>query len=319
MDQFDYAIYRYLSPDGLIRFWGARRSIDPRVSVREIAEKVGLSEAGTRARLRSLKEKGILHGNETWLNPSLFGASLVVAEVPVNEASEARQLLQELSLVDGVTFARDILDEQDRKVRVHFVSDNASATARRTSLLRRLSPTGTLRGPTPYWIPPCSRNLTPLDWRMLKAFRSRPDSTLARFAKEVGVSLKTTASRFHALLDSYACWWTPDGQSEEMPLALLSISLREAGDRLGVAREVARQNPSWMPVAPDGYGVPPGTPSAPLVGLVPVEGPAGVERTVRRTLDIEGVVDLRRTFALGSAGYAQWYDEGLARRVESPP
>jgi DNA-binding Lrp family transcriptional regulator len=318
VDRFDYAIYRYLSPDGFIRFWGARRSIDPRVSVREIAEKVGLSEAGTRVRLKSLKERGILHGSETWLNPSVFGASLVVVEVPVREASEAKQLLQELSLVDGVTFARDILDEQDRKVRVHYISDNVSSTARRTSLIRRLSPTGALRGPTPYWIPACSRNLSPLDWRLLEAFRSRPDSTLARFAKEVGVSLKTTASRFHALLDSYACWWTPDGESEEMPLALLSISIQEGGDRPGVAREVAQQNPSWMPVAPDGFGVPPATPNSPLVGLVPAEGPAAVERTVHNSSGIQGVVNVRRTFALGSAGYSQWYDEGLARKVRSP-
>ena len=51
VDPIDYAIYRYLSPDGLIRFWGSRRLVDPRVSTREIAEKVKLSEAGVRARI----------------------------------------------------------------------------------------------------------------------------------------------------------------------------------------------------------------------------------------------------------------------------
>lgn len=314
MDEFDYAIYRYLSPGGLIRFWGSRRVIDPRISVREVAEKVGLSETGTRARLKNLKARGILRGSETYVHPSLFGASLVFAEIPLRESTEARKLMQELSLVDGVTFARDILDEEDRKVRVFYVSDTASATARRTSLLRRLSPSGQLRGPVPYWLPSCTRQLSALDWRLLRAFRASPDSTLATFAKDVGVSLKTTAGRFHALLDARACWWTPNSSSEEMPLALLSIILGKNADRVSIARDVAQQNPSWMPVAPDGFGISPATADSPLVGLVPAEGPAAVEHAVRGILGIEGVVSLRRTFALGSADYPQWVDESLQRK-----
>lgn len=319
MDTIDYAIYRYLSPDGQIRFWGSRRSVDPRVSVREIAERVGLSEAGVRARLRAMEQRGFLRGRETWLNPSLFGVSLVVAEVPVEGPHDAEQLLRELGLVDGVTFARDIMDERDREIQVYYISDGPASTARRTSLLRRISPSGQLRGPTPYWIPPCSRPLTRLDWRTLRAYRKLPEATQAELATEVGISVKTAALRLHRLLDTRACWSALSSSSEEMPLALLSVAIREGTDASGVSHEVSATNPVWMPVAPDGMGVSPTKPPSILAGLVPADSPTALEQAIRRTLAIEGVANVRRTFALGSASYPQWADERLYAMAGSAP
>jgi DNA-binding Lrp family transcriptional regulator len=315
VDATDYAIYRYLSPDGLVRFWGARRLIDPRVSAREIAEKVGLSEPGVRVRLKGLEERGYLRGRETGVNPSLFGASLVVAEIPVGEPHEAERLMREIGLVEGATFARDILDETDRAIRVFYVSDTPSATARRTALLRKLAPTPDFRGPTPYWIPECERELTRLDWRILQAFRSHPEATLSGLATAVGISLKTTASRFHRLLDANACWSTVSSTSEELPLALFSVTTRPGVDHGRVSQEVMRLHPSWMPVAADGSGVPPSDTPPAIAGLVPAESPASLENALRRTLALEGVASVRRTFALGSATYPQWVDEHLGARV----
>lgn len=317
MDATDYAIYRSLSPDGLIRFWGARRLVDPRISAREISEKVGLSEAGVRARLKALEERGYLRGRETGLNPSLFGVSLVVSEIPVGEPHDAERLLRELALVDGVTFARDILDEKDRAIRVYYVSDTSAATARRTALLRKLAPTPQFRGPSPYWIPPCERELTHLDWRLLEAFRAHPEGTPNDLAQAVGLSYKTAANRLHRLLDSKACWSALSSASEELPLSLFSITVQEGADALAVARAVADAHPSWMPVAPDGLGLPPEDLARLVVGLVPAEAPAALERALRRTLAIDGVGNVRRTFALGSATFSQWYDDRLATQMKS--
>ena len=317
MDAIDYAIYRYLSPDGLIRFWGARRLVDPRVSAREIADRVGLSEPGVRARMKGLEERGYLRGRETGVNPSLFGVSLVVSEIPLHEPQEAEDLFRELALVDGVTFARDILDEKDRSVRVFYVSDNPAATARRTSLLRELAPSSELRGPAPYWIPSCDRAMTRLDWRMLEAFRRHPEATQRDLAEEVGVSLKTTASRLHQLFESRAMWSALSSSSEELPLAMLSIAVRGGVDPVVVAREVASLHPSWMPVATDGAGVPPSEAPRGFAGLVPAESPAALEQALRRTLGIEGVAGIRRTFALGSATFPEWFDERLASQTKS--
>ena len=203
-------------------------------------------------------------------------------------------------------------------MRVYYVSDSPSAVTRRTSLLRKFSPNGVVRGPSPYWIPPCTRLPTALDWRLLAAFRHRPDDSLARFAEEARVSLKTTAKRFGALLDSRACWWSHSSDSEEWPLALLQLSLRSGADPTEVARQVARQSESWLPAAADGLGFEPAHPDRPVAGLVPVDRPVALERVVQRALGVEGVSGVRRTFGLGSATYPQWIDEQLASKVPPP-
>ena len=267
--------------------------------------------------MKGLEERGFLRGRETGANPSLFGVSLVVSEIPLHEPHEAEDLFRELALVDGVTFARDILDETDRSVRVFYVSDNPAATARRTSLLRELAPSSELRGPVPYWIPSCDRALTRLDWRMLEAFRKHPEATQRDLAEEVGVSLKTTAGRLHQLLESRAMWSALSSSSEEFPLAMLSILVREGVDPVTVARDVVRVHPSWMPVAADGAGVPPSEAPRGFAGLVPAESPVALEQAVRRTLAIEGVASIRRTFALGSATFPQWFDERLVAQMKS--
>ncbi|MGI0130807.1 MAG: AsnC family transcriptional regulator [Thermoplasmata archaeon] len=317
MDALDYAIYRHLSPDGQIRFWGSRRTVDPRVSAREISTKVGLSETGVRSRLRALERRGFLRGRETWVNPALFGVTLTVCDIPVTGSQEAERLLREVALVDGVTFARDIMDERNREIRVYYISDSVAETARRTALLRRLGASEQFRGPTAYWLPSCSRALTRLDWRILSAFRQHPDAGASELASEVGISVKTAAARFHQLLDSRACWSSLSSASEEMPLALLSVQVREGSSRSEVAHRIAGGHPGWMPVARDGLGEAPERPLTSLVGLVPAEAPAALERAIRRTLDIEGVADLHRTFALGSSSYPQWMDERLAESMRA--
>ncbi len=315
MDAVDYEIYRRLSPDGRIRFWASRRVIDPRISARQIAEGVGLSEAGVRLRLKNLRAQGLLRGSSVTLNPSLFGASIVVAEVPVRSPRESERLFRDLAVADGMVFARDLLDEEERKVQVYYAADSAGATARRTALVRRLSPSGELRGPTPYVIPAGPSSLSRLDWRLLDAFRRFPDGSLGRFATESRTSARTATRRFGALLDARACWWSHSPESEEWPLALLTIALEESADAGAVAADVGRQIEGWMPVAPDGLGLDPDRAGRTVAGLVPVDRPAALERVVRRLLTIDGAANVRRTFGLASATYPQWMDEHLGARL----
>jgi DNA-binding Lrp family transcriptional regulator len=317
VDATDFAIYRYLSRDGLARFWASRRLIDPRVTAREVGEKVGLSEAGVRSRLRALRRQGLLRGSAVNLNPSLFGAQLYAIEVPIRTPRDSERLFRDLSDLEGVIFARDLIDEEDRKVAVYLAAESASALARRTNLLRRFAPGGSIRDPRPYWIPPCERALTPLDWKMLRLFRDRPDATLAELATAAGVSLKTTSRRFGSAVDSKACWWSHSSDSEEWPLALLSLSLAEGSDSPAVAREVARRCGSWIPVAEDGLGVSPRERAGGLAGLVPVGTPAALEGALRQVLALDSVAEVRRTFGLRSATYPQWADENLARRIRA--
>jgi len=315
MDNLDFAIYRYLSPRGEARFWAGRRVIDPTIPAREIAERVGVSENGVRARLRGLAEQGFLRGNAVGVNPSLFGVRVFVAELPIEKPTDSERVLRDLALVEGVIFARDTLDEGDRNVRVHFISSSDTMTSRRASLVRRLSPSGQLREPQPYWIPSCERELSPLDWRLLQALYRTPDATMADIARAVGVSLKTTVRRCHELAESTAFWWTHGPDCEEYPLALVRLDLGETSQREAVAEKVLREAREWIPVAPDGFGLEPAKFATVVAGLVPADAPAVLERTVKKLVDIPGVQSVHRTFALGSMSYPAWFTDRIAEHV----
>jgi hypothetical protein len=242
-----------------------------------------------------------------------------VAELPVEGAGEAERLFHDLALVEGVIFARDTLDEGERQVRVYFVSESDSTTTRRASLIRRLSPQGQLRAPHAYSIPSCDRELSPLDWRLLQALSRHPDATVAETARTAGISLKTAARRYHELIDSKACWWTHGPESEEFPLALLRLDVRDTAHRDPTAATIVREAPAWMPVASDGLGLEPEAAATVVAGLVPADAPTILERMVRRFVALPGVIHVRRTFALGSMAYPTWLTDRIADQVPARP
>ena len=84
VDPLDFSIYRYLSPRGEARFWAGRSIVDPEVPAREIADHVGISENGVRARLRGLAQKGFLKGRAVTPNPGPFGARVFMADLAVD-------------------------------------------------------------------------------------------------------------------------------------------------------------------------------------------------------------------------------------------
>jgi len=314
VDALDLAVYRALSPGGEARFWAGRRVIDPLLPAREIAERVGISENGVRARLRGLENQGFLRGKAVTPNPSLFGVQVFVASLPVKEVGEVERIYRDLALVEGVIFARDTLDEGERQVRVYFVSENERTTVRRAALLRRLSPAGQVGVPQLYWIPPCERELTPLDWKVLQAVWRSPDASILETARAVHISAKTGARRYHQLIEARACWWTHSADSEEFPLALVRVEVQGPTHRDPVAGRILKEIPSWMPVASDGLGVEPG-PEQPIAGLVLADAPTLLDRMIRRLAELPGVVRVQRTFALGSKTYPTWFADRISERV----
>ncbi len=315
MDALDFGILRGLSPGGRARYWGGRRVVDPRISARALAQAVGVGEARVEARLRDLERRGFLRGTEFWPNPSLFGAAIAVSDIPVRETREVVRLFDSLRRVDGVTFARDVLDEQERKVQVFYAAEAREPTAARTEHLRALAPSGALEGPRRYWIPACEGEPSPDGWRLLRAFRTTPDASLAEVADALHLTVRAAARECRRLIEARAAWWTPDDATEEIPSAWLTVALVPGVDPTAVARWVARNTERWMPVATDGLGVPPSSPRRSVSGVVLVDPPSSLEGTVHGLLDVPGVEGVRRRFVLGSVSFRAWID---ARLEEAP-
>jgi DNA-binding Lrp family transcriptional regulator len=315
VDLLDFAVYRFLSPRGEARFWAGRRLIDPTIKAGEIAKHVGISESGVRARLRGLAKKGYLRGMAVIPNPTLFGARLYVADVPLKGVTGVERIFRDLALVEGVVFARDTLDEGDRQIQVHFVAENETVAGRRASLLRRLSPSNELRGPRPYWIPPCELEPSHLEWRMIHSVWSHPDMTITEIARALRISPKTAARRYHELIGARACWWTHGPRSEEFPLALLQIEVRDPTLRDAVAGKILRAATAWMPVPNEGLGLEPGGSHTLIAGLVPADAPTLLEKFVKKCVGMPGVVNLRRTFPLGSTAYPEWFADRIGQAL----
>lgn len=317
MDHLDLAVYRFLSPGGIARFWAGRRVVDPRITPREVAEEVGISESAVRARLRHLADRGFLKDRCVTPNPALFGRRVFVADLLVMHSGEVDRMLHDLALVEGVVFARDVLDEDERKLQVYFASETDVGAARVAALLGRLSSEGTALLSRPYYLPPCERDLSSLDWRVLQEVLRHPEATFAEVAKTVGISLKTAARGYNFLLDHHACWWTHGPTSEEFPLALVRVELEDRVHRDPVLAWVGQQAIDWMPVAGDGFGLDPGNAAALVVGLAPADLPTVLERFLRKLSAVEGVARVRRTFGLGSTSYPAWFADRVTERLHA--
>ncbi len=313
MDVVDFGIYRYLSPGGEARFWAGRRVLDPRITPREIADRVGLSESAVRTRLRRLADAGFLRDRMVVPNPDLIGARAYVVDLPVRAPPEVERILRDLRFIGGVIFTRDVLDEDRRTIQVYLAADGAVVASRIAALLGRFTPDGSALAARPYYLPPSEVELSPLLWRVVHCLRARPDAAFAEIAATARVSLKTAARCYHRLLDSRACWWTHGPESEEFPLALVRADLHRSSARDAVLGVIADDRFPWMPVARDGFGVPPEQAASIVAGLVPADAPVVLERFLHRLAAIDEVARVHRTFALGSMAYPSWFPE------QSPP
>lgn len=77
LDSFDHAILRHLSVDG-------------RVSVTELANRIGLTKSPTQARLRRLEEHGAILGYRALIDPHQINAAhIAFVEVKLSDTREA--------------------------------------------------------------------------------------------------------------------------------------------------------------------------------------------------------------------------------------
>jgi DNA-binding Lrp family transcriptional regulator len=317
MDRQDLAIYRYLSPDGVARFWAGRRVLDPRITPREIGERVGISESAVRVRLQRLTHRGFLRDRTVVPNPALFGRSVFVVDLPVRQSGEVNRILRDLALVDGVVFTRDVMDEEERKIQTFFVAEDLAGAGRLSALLGRLTSGSPQLAPRPYHLPRCDGALSPLDWKVLACVHRVADATFAHIAGSVGISQKTAARVYNRLIDSGACWWTHGPASEEFPLALVLVSLEDASDLDRVLGWIRTEGHPWIPVARDGFGADPESSGKVLPGLAPADLPTVLERFLRGLAGVEGVAGIRRTFPLGSVIYSSWFSDRVAQQLHT--
>jgi DNA-binding Lrp family transcriptional regulator len=306
-----------LFPRQEIRFWASRSVIDPRVSVSEVARRIGRSRTAVQARLRSWDRTGFLLGSEVWPNPGLFGVGLATTDLPVRSPAHAEQLFEDLSLVDGILSAREFLNEDGRTVRAYLVDDGSTSLERRRRLLRRVANLALEPEIEPYWIPETFDYLSSLDWRILSFYRAYPGASLTDVAGGLGISLKTLSTRRDRLLDGHAMWWLLNTRSSRFPTATFFVRTGDPAVLSSVKRTIEARLPGWIPCADDGFGVAPGPGLCELAGVSPVDSPASVDDVARLLGRVPGVASVRWRVPRDFRSYHEWYDQQLRQRLAS--
>lgn len=318
MDVIDFAIVRSMFTAGESRFFGSRAVVDPRITAREIAPRVHLSEVAVRARIARLRERGVLLRDEVWPNPRTLGIQIEGCEFPVPEELRADDVFRDLGTIDGVFSARLIRSNDRRRVWVNYVRDGRSATAARRRRVERLLGARPVRPPTVAWLPDPPRPLTLVEWRIVSALREHPKEGLGTLADRVGLSAKTFARYYRWLIDAPAIFWMRVFDTAHFPAIVLHVYLEEPTAREAVKGRIERAVRHWLPFARGGLGERPDLPLPWLAGIFWAETAPAAEELMEKLLHLPGVRRIVRRLPGRIETYPAWFDQRLAELGRDP-
>jgi DNA-binding Lrp family transcriptional regulator len=321
VDDLDLEILRWMYPDGVYSFWG----VDPRITPSEIASHVRLDRTAVWDRLRKWKREGFWNGLEVTLNLATLGMEEVRVEIPVADSAEGSALLDELEHVDGALWARvcfgDTITQRNvEDVVVVLVGDNPAHLEQRLRVLRQLAPTGVIGGPFRDDTPPSTRDLTPLDWRIIAAMVANPNASPSRVARLLGVTRKTLVHHRSALIDNHVVFYIPKVDWTRLgcvPLALFCDDPEAVGR---VKRAVEARFPHAIPwTLRNSEGINAGWDNSTcFVVIVPAHSPHEVQTIVRDLSMIDGVRKVRPEYWGPERRFPAWVNQRIAEHLASP-
>jgi len=318
VDDIDLGIVRWMYPDGTWVPWG----VDPRITPAQIGRRIGLSRTAVWARVRQWAKEGFL---ETWVagpNIRLFDAGILAVDLHITDPADATSVLEELELVEGVTYASVGFgdarsSESVEQVSVCFVDDNPTAVARRMRLFRRLSTAGVVDGPYEFRVPTVSRQLSALDWRIIAALRAKPRASLSRVAELLGITLKTLVRRRDALLESKAIWYYAEFDWSRLPSVALRMSYHQAHELPNILRTLDERFRHYLPMSLADIGAYDQQPESQriLEVRVPARSPDEVQHIMIDLARIPGVTRVRNDLYGPARFYHHWVNQRLASRI----
>jgi DNA-binding Lrp family transcriptional regulator len=318
VDDLDLDILRWMYRGGVWSPWGT----DPRITLTEIASHVGLDRTAVWSRIRSWRREGFWDGFEVHTNLAIFGVGLAYAEIQVADAAEGWALFDKLEPVEGVLgaslhYGDSATTRNVDLVAVMIVLDNRIHIERRMGMLRKLSPSGNVNGPLPLESPPCSRELTPLDWRIIAVIVANPNVSPSHAAELVGVTRKTFIRHHSALLDDRIVSYAPRVDWSKLGCVTLGFYCRADGDVDRVRRELEAHFPHMIPMSLEGMGTmtPEYDPASCFAVIVPARSPHEVPTLVRDLSRLDGVKMVRPELWGPSRPYYRWIDQRIARQL----
>lgn len=309
MDKFDLKILVEISREQLF-LWG---NLDPRLSAEKIAKCLDTNRNRVWSRLRTWEKSGFLRGWEVTPSLALFGAGLGVTAIRVDDARKRAQALKDIGLVHGVVNALEYVGPW---IGVTFVTEGASAAARRLALLSRLNGVDEVLPPFDLPIPDCKLEPTTLEWRVLESLRRWPRGTLAYAARHVGVSQKTFTKHYDRLIKGKAIWCVPLLDFTcygEGAMARLLVTHSAGASAAQVSSGLARLFPAILDNLPITLPGPPARKMSAV--LVHLRSAAEAEEAHRSALTLLGVEDVEVLFPKRLHLFRDWFDERIGEAL----
>jgi DNA-binding Lrp family transcriptional regulator len=301
----DIDMIRELYREGSVTVAG----VDPRLNATRIAQRLHVGRRRVAARLKVWKEVGFLRRYDVWPNPALLGAQGAWLSVRVDHPRRKPALIEHLGLVDGVVSALDFVGEW---FTVGLLVADEGTLARKMALIRGLAGVADLEGPAVWEATAPVRPLTPLDLRIVRALRDRPDATLRDTARRVGISTRTMTRRYAQLLDDSAVWFVPifDFTALLPPVIALNLTIRAGTSQAAVARALRRRFP--LVLESRAMGTQPDTGSSLVPVYVTLPSAARVEELHRYAESLEGVESVELLTMVRLHSFPEWFDRHLA-------
>jgi DNA-binding Lrp family transcriptional regulator len=312
MDALDLKILRETSR-GRVMWWG---SLDPRISAREVARRLRVDPTTVWSRLRAWQRVGFLLGYSVVPNPTLFGAGLAGGSVRISDSRVKEKFFRDFGLVEGAAFA---VDQVGPWVAVMFVFQTDRGLQRSAGLTRRLPGVAEMEPCIPFRCPPTTTVPSGLDWRILETLHKYPTTALAECARRTGITAKTFARRYNALIRDRAVWSIPRLDFTQYRGATVARFLIWLGPKTDSQRVLGRLEgafPSYI-LLEDQSGLPDLGPRA--VRLVAIflqlNSPGEVEDADRLIRETDGVVEVEAYFPRRVYVYEDWFSEQLQTRT----
>jgi DNA-binding Lrp family transcriptional regulator len=287
----------------------SRHGIDPRLSADAIARELDVGRTTVQSRFREWKRRGFLRGYEVIPNPALFVAASGGVNARIDDPRDKPKVLENLSLVDGVLLAFNYVGPW---IGVAFAAESESALARRAMLIAHLPGVSATEPPfrTPVSAPRVEP--TPLDWRILEAFRESPNATFGQLSHRVGVSVKTMARRYRRLVDGNAVWFHADldyTKSTGAPIQL-NLTLDSDAARVSTTRALAARYPRLIVQSDTGV-------VAPVVQIfLHLDAVGEVEEVTQIARGLPGVREVEVLYPLRHRMYKTWINERIQERLQ---
>jgi DNA-binding Lrp family transcriptional regulator len=187
MDEVDLQAMRRIGLAPFLVWPHPPQSIRPAALARELK----VSPDTIKRRLADLRAAGVYHGTLVFPNPRLLGLRMASLHFRLGEAARRLVPPEAVTAVPGVIGVFDMVGG-DRCVDVAFGAESGRETLQGelSSLL------GAASSHFVDYASPAPASMSPLDWRLVQALRTAPDTTLEQAAQAVGVSQRTAKRRF---------------------------------------------------------------------------------------------------------------------------